>query len=752
MPCAGMGVPVIYRASCTYATPTQNPNGTWRLVSTGVTTGPVGSFRIEIGAVWDFTGDIPVVDTAGIDITTINGVRTQIQWMTFTEPYGEMDAAIALPRVALFDAPAWLQPGANIDIYRVLPPTEALLLGVYEVPHWHGFVANDPLAQDNRSLACMGALFGEITARAHQPVMRSAARDIGTVLGHALAPQDYARPFNRYRFMFESATTGINVRVRGSRGQHVVDHVDEVLALAQDDTSQWTISRAFDVHDIPQARKYYLRRKGIAHDSTPIQANTLTVGGWGVKTSLSRDLLAAPNAVYGEGTTPIDDAGRGGDRWRNAKFPALFPAKPAYPSRVSGPTYPVAAGDEDSDFTADVVTQLQYALRAAAMPDTEITGVFDADTTSGLRELQRQAGITVTGTVADAAGWDAVFATSALVSDIDSGYFRPLSEVTESAQYRYAANGAVLGANDSGPTAYDGRLRIEQTISHGDVSKGDAITWSRRLAQQANDGPVRAGQIVLTSDPVQRSRFLFREGSWARVDGLDGGGTLGMYVASVRQEPDSPGLPVQLTVAAKAWDLLSLAARLDRDRDAATDPARSFFSQRMRKDRPFRDAVGWDRESGAGIIREFSHPGGEWVITRFTAGQVGRILGISARTSDPTEFAVALFAKAVTAAEVAGVVADPLVDVPDYGSPFLDPANDADLNALGFLEVWGSADEPCGYSPGSLARSSPLSGRLVDAASWDFVSFDPPYLWAAWWCVDAATARARLRIAIADEA
>lgn len=741
---------MIRRRSWTYTGPTQRLNGTWSLEPLSCTAGVVGEFHVYIGQVWDCSVDPPVLDTsvtgyAGVDITYVSGVRSLIRSMTWGEPYGEIDAAIDLPRVRVYDAPAWLAEGANVDIYRVVTVDDVEV----EVPHWHGFVASDPVAdaatvQVGVSLRCLGAMFGEIGQRVHQPVMKSASRDVGTILGHALYPADYSRPFNDYRFRFEAATTGIEIRRRGSRGQMVVDHVDEILGLAQDDTSQWTISRAFGVDGFPQARKYYLRRKPTGW-ATAVQASTVTAGGYGIDLSGLRDLTTTPNAVYGEGINPLVD-GKGGDRYRNAKFPADFPTKPAYPDRVAGSTYPVTMGDVDADFMSPVVTQLQYALRMGTYPDVEITGEFDVDTATALIALQTDADVTVTGEVGSDADWDLVFATSAANADIGSGYFRPFSEVAESAQYLYAANGAVMGPNP----VFDGRIRVERMLSHGESRFKDARAFSRRLARQSLGGVPFVGSVRMTSDPQELSRFLLREGGWCRIRGPRNGND-DVYVAAVQQEPESPGSPVTVTCAARAWDLLELRARNERDYEALKSPVAAFAGLRNQTTNPFKSAVGWDKESGAGLIREFDHPGGEWVVVKVRADQQGLIQSARITTrDDPCDHAFAVFGKAITAAGLAAIVADPFADVADYGSPFNDPANDSALQAAGFINAWGQPGSPGGRSPGA-GTDAPVTGDSIDEMNWPFVSWDPPDLWVGFYAVSACTIRGRFKIQFTDE-
>lgn len=764
----GAGASVIPRASWTYDGPTQTVNGTWTLKPVTCTRGVFGTFRVIVGATWDTqVGDDPDAPPAldveaedydpGVDITAVSGVRSLIRSMTWGEPYGEIDATVELPRVREYDAPEWLLEGANIDIYWVVPDDQAVALeldehpvyGGYLLPHWHGFVAAIPVASGpgkgiGTTLRCLGALFGEISHRDHQPVFKSAARDVGQILQMSLYPRDYARPFNDFRFRFTAVETGIEVRRRGSRGQKIVNYVDEVLGMAQDDDGQWTVSRKYDANGFPIARWYYLRRKGGSW-ADAIQATTFTVGGYGIDTSGVRDLTTTANVINGEGVNPLVD-GKGGDRYRNAKYPADFPAQPAYPDRSVGSTYPVTMGDNDGDFTATVISQLQYALRLGSFPDVEITGEFDVDTATALIELQTDAGVTVTGEVGSDAEWDLIFETVVDSADLDA-YFRPFSEVLEAAQYLTAPNGAVLGPNPD----YDRRLRIERMISFGEGIKfKDARVFARRLAQQSLGGVPFVGDIKLTSDPEQMSRYLVHEGGWTRASGLRGN-LADLYVAAVQQEPESPGAPVTITGAERAWDLLDLQTRRGRDYEAQQSPGASFKSLRDSPGDPFANALGWDKESGAGLIPPFHHPGGEWVVVKMRAAQQGLIQAMRVRTrNDPCDHAIVIFGKAVAASEVAAIAPDPFAEVEHYGSPFNDPANEDALQALGIAGMWGQEGSPGGRSPGH-GIDAPITGDSIDEMNWPFVSWNDTDLYVAFYAVSECDIDARFKVQPTDE-
>lgn len=727
-----------------------------------VDSGEWGTFKVVVGATWDVNGTAyPSIGTAVGDDGTDVTAYARVDALQFGEPYSELTGQVTLYSMGsaspfesmTFGSTPW-SPGQHIDVYRVN--------GTATIPYWHGFIASVELSDgpglnDAVSLQCMGALFGEASLRSHQPVLLDNSVDIGTSLGRALdlRPGTYARPFTPWSgFQFTTSTLGINTRRRGSRGQMVIDYVDEMLSIAQEGVNQFTIWRDYDANEDPVPRAYCNAAKYTEYGDNTRWAQQVWAGSYGVDLRLTCDLTAAPNAVYGEGVYGNTGGHLAGSRWRNMKYPGLLPSQPAYPDRVVGSDYPVTEGDTDADFTTDVVTQLQYALRLAGMPDVTITGIFDADTTTALYDLQEDAGETPTGEITSDADWDVVWGgAGSSTGDVVAGYgyARPLSEVVESAYYLYAGNGAVIGDNDTGPTAYDGRIRVEQTISFADgIAKSRARVYARRIATQAIDGPPWFGTITLTSDVLQydgvtaRSRFDIREGGWIRVHNLDGGSGnyRDFYIAGVDVSPEAGA--VTLTVSEKAWDLLDLSTRIERDREARKDPARSFYSLRNRAMRPFRDAVGWDSESGAGIIAKQDVVGSQWNMIRMVGSQSGSIASLRAVMSDDTGYCMAVFGGSVAGTALDALIPAPLGTVAgDYPSHWQHPDNLDQLESWGFVEAWGSNGEAAGYFPGAQSIGAGSAGSATgvteDAGSWTFASLDAPFLWVGVWPDTAGT-------------
>jgi hypothetical protein len=607
-----------------------------------------------------------------------------------------------------------------------------------------------------------GALYGEASVRQHQPLMLDTAYDVGSWAGRALDYALYDRPFSPFtRFTFESDTTGIEVRYRGSRGQSTIDYLDELLALAQDQTNQWTISRAYRSYgtlDAPRPRHYYIRAKSPDYD-TAIQQNVVYMGGYGIAVSLSQDVTEAPNAIYGEGVHPVGTSDLSGSRWRNSVYPMLGGTVPTYPDRISGADYPITTGDTDGLFTTDVLTQLTSQLRLGGYPDVTIGTVFTSTVGSAIVDWKQDIDYANSNAnIGGTAEWAKLFESGTGYTDLSSGWFKPLAWDRAVSKYIYTASGDVAGtAADYDPNI----LRVETTISYGEnVPKKRARINAQRLTFTGTV-PV-TGTITLTSDPEDgpgltgRSRFDIREGGWLYLDNWTGGNTsIQFYIAGVTHSPEA--FTTTLTVSTIPFDLLDLSTRLERNRSAKTDPAKSFYSQRTSTTRPFRSAVGWDAESGAGTVPRFSAAGSAWTVQRFIGAQYGQIGALLVNTAPDAAYCFAVFGGSVSSEFLDALVPAPLGSVTgDYPSHWQHPDNLDALGTAGFIEAWGSLGEAAGYYPGAESigagtAAGSVTGRLEDAGSWSFASYEPPWLWAAIWPRTSVTkVAADLRI-IQDE-
>src|SRR5690606_4143126 len=137
-------------------------------------------------------------------------------------------------------------------------------------------------------------------------------------------------------------------------------------------------------------------REPVLHvkDTTTVSWS-VRAGQRGIHVDLERELL--PNAVFGEGVRPD------GGRWRNAKYPNWRPDDT--PPNPMSPTSSFHGGTRDSDTTSGSGVSDWQAK--AGQP---VTGRYSAADAQACRDLQREAGIQVDGSVGPQT-WAATFGT-----------------------------------------------------------------------------------------------------------------------------------------------------------------------------------------------------------------------------------------------------------------------------------------------------------------------------------------------------
>ncbi len=421
----------------------------------------------------------------------------------------------------------------------------------------------------------------------------------------------------------------------------------------------------------------------------------------GVQCSLSRDLTQDPSVIYGDGT---DDENC---HWRNSKYPNLRQDDaPVFPGRVFS-----AVGTSG----ADILTWSQE------MHDKGYIGspssVYTAAAKAACKKMQKDTGIQVDGAVGPQT-WAATFDTGSNGGDLSGAYFAPLYYDPAVEPYLYTAGGGRNGVNPA--FRPDIRQRVEKFEAFGDrISLGSAVDSATKevLRNQATAG--WAGTITLSADPQQGSRFDIRAGHNIRVRGHRGTDRL-MHISGMSVDWDN--LSVTLTVDDRARDLITLAAVMQRNRDA-TDPVQRTRDY-MRKSRIINDKIAiWDCENGAGIIPKHGTYRGLWNILRIPCAEKGTIVRARFSLDTPARMAACVFDRPVTANELARIGVSPL----DEGFWEAFPEDH------GLIIAWGGSDQAGGFYPGDESDGDPLTGVLQDDASWYYESTQPPYLWVGIW-------------------
>lgn len=621
----------------------------------------------------------------GVDITLYDGIATPIPSWRRAEPFGAQSATIELPQITAFHVtPAWARHGANVAIRLV-----KLAGGIVDL--FNGFVMDVGAREDSGTftLEALGCLFSaDLTLR--PPSFSTAPQDIGTLIPSLLN----AVPGRRYNVM-TSVVTGIQTSVAGGWEDMLTGAVQGMLATALDSSAaQWTVACP-------------VRTPALVKKDTTTIATTIRTGQRGIDIDLNSDASQAPNVIYGEGVAAD------GGRWRNAKYPNWRPDDtPPYPYDPPDTSIKVGTTDAMTD-TGNGVSVWQ---RKVGQP---VTGVFSQADRIVLLRIQRGGGITDDGLLGPQS-WATSFDTGANTGTLDGAFIMPLAFAPEVMPRLYGPDGDDLGPNP----AYDPDvIRVERKVNFGQgVDKATGTASAIRMLARDGD-PGWFGVISFTMDPAEMSRYELREGMNIRI--LDWRGEdITVHVASARYDESV----VTLEVDTNARDYPTLQALMTRDREAI-DPAKTAV-KRLLSGAVSTDRATFDAESPAGRIPKHAVYGGLWDVRRIPAGAFGTFVRSEVTTSSPaSKFACAAFGKPVTAAQMVAEVGNPLTA---SENPWQSDA----LDDMGLLQAWGSPFQPEGYYPKQYSdpngeTSAPVTGRMVDDASWDYASERSPWIWVA---------------------
>lgn len=322
--------------------------------------------------------------------------------------------------------------------------------------------------------------------------------------------------------------------------------------------------------------------------------------------------------------------------------------------------------------------------------------------------------------------------------DSNPPVFVPLAYVSDNMPYTYDGEG-----NPTANPSFDpDRLRVARYENMGaGISKSEGVESA--LAELGRDvNPGWYGEWVLNIDPEEMSRRDLRAGMNIAARHHHGHPTRLFHIARVKVNHQTGA--VAITVDTNARDWITLDGLRKRDREAATDPARRLNPPRRRSRMTPDNTIVFDAENGAGLVPSTALDGGAWNVIRIPASRYGTIVRtIMTTVSVETKFAVGIFSKSITASAVLALVGNPIT-----GSAWdTSEAVADDLSDVGLQMAWGDSTELAGYWPLAGDGTNPITGRLQDDGSWDFVSDEPPYLWLAIYPADDCTLTGRLYLA-----
>lgn len=659
----------------------------------------------------------------GVPITKVRTARTLISRLAWQEPFGEGPGLLLVRGASLWDIGSagfeWLREEANVDIDRVDSD------GAFVEPLWSGIVQRIKPSSTGWELSIEGAFAGPAGQVPHRPKLTEKERDWGRAL--VFACRRAGRGAMRRRTITE-VVFGITTRDRGSRSETLLQYVQRGLSLCQlANGDQWTMARVVDEDTgLTIRRKYGFRLK----DRTTVDI-TVWLGQRGVDcTGLVRDLADVQRLQMAEGVNPD------GGRWRNTKLPNIL--KETVPPYPGTPLDIGSTGDDVKVWQAEVLSDGHRTGDLEALIDGEF-GALEAD---AAEEIQEAAGLPVTGVV-DEDTWDATWSNGSL--NVGGARFDPIASITEVEPWLYSSNGSVMGVNPEWDRTL---LPLGTFVSYGqDVTKKQGRRSAKADIARAHSGGWR-GQIVFTGDPAEMSRRSIKEGVNIRVMGLPGDPLL--HGAGVTWS--GPGTTVTVDVDQRARDRLTLAELRTRDKAARRDPAKQALAQ-LRRSKQDRDTPGpWDSEGGWGLLPIRDAVEG-WNVYRVAAGKYGSLSRVVLVTEPDVEFAAALFGARVKKSWLRTYFPTPLADhgeATDFR--YWDrPARQDGLRSRRFIEAWGEASNPCGYSPGyktnpesGKATGHAVTGRFDTDTTTDYVLLEEPKMWLAVYVTGDTTVRGQI--------
>lgn len=288
-------------------------------------------------------------------------------------------------------------------------------------------------------------------------------------------------------------------------------------------------------------------------------------------------------------------------------------------------------------------------------------------------------------------------------------FFQPLIEDTATNRFsKDVATGVITGVN---PDWDNTVVRVESYQNFGSYITREEAADSAAVEHDKRQ-PRYVGTITLKTDPFEGSRFDIKAGKNILFRKHRGVAGRSFHISQV--DVDWSSLTVTLTVDESSLDYVTVAAVMERDR-STNDPF-------LRKQRTYRNsraindqkAALWDCESGAGVIPATAITGLVWNTIVIAGGTAGSVINTNISVTVDTPFAIGVFDRPPPAMG---------------GLPTEDDFWDSFDESTGLLIAWGAGADFAGYSPGTQSAGDPLTGLLLDDASWYYKSEQPPWLW-----------------------
>jgi hypothetical protein len=490
------------------------------------------------------------------------------------------------------------------------------------------------------------------------------------------------------------------VQDRGRPGGSKWQRVQDVLSKAiTSDGRQYTLQRV-----APYTYWIVLKPETVTADFT------VTKGAPGIACSFVVDQSNRRDRIYGRGFAPD------GGYWEGRVFPGLeFGIPPTYP--MAGFAN-ISVGTTDADTTSGTgVTDWQRQMREIGYPVT-VDGVMNANDTQWVTKIQRDAGLTVDGSLGPqtfAATWENNS------TDVDlTSYRLPLATLPEVEPLLYSASGAIIGTNPADDPSIVVHGMPEIDFGSG-IKKSKAIPQARIILDRESDPGVQV-RVTMLTDPheASSSRFDIETLDNLEIVGHRGSTTFQLSDVAVSE------LAVTVTGDTKARDHLAVQALLEKNEAARRDVS-SRSGTRDVSSLNKSSVVQYESESKAGFVPRTAINGnsGLWTIRKTFVSQVGVAKVEFTATGPLSELVVGLFNRPIRTSVLESLVGDPLASSDGWYDAVETLQED-----YGLMEVFGTPENPGGYWPRQKG-DGPLTGKLRDSSSSLYDSPFGGFVWVA---------------------
>jgi hypothetical protein len=652
------------------------------------------------------------------DVTFLRGVPVTVDNIRLIDPLLYGSASVTLPQVDLaYDT---IGAGDLAFLYDFAPVRVQLVDADDEVvvpDYYKGFVLRINTDGPSVSLDVAGQAAGSLSLLwVPQPTYRR-KQDVEHICVDLLRDA-------HVRAHEHTGSSGVGIIRRGA---------SDGLTIFNETLSVWAGSTASPITFTPRASDGAYRKT--VKDTATIHG-TIYVDHSLISPSIARDLATENRRVYASGFTAA------GELVTNTKTPGLTQGEvPAFP--LSSGSLVLDMTDADT-LTGAGVTALQEQLALHDFLDVEDAdaGVFDSATAAAVVAFKTDAGLSSLTPAVSESTWNVLWNLAATNYSLDDAREYPMAEDPAVRKWNRTSNGSKIEANP----LYDPHVKpvgefIEvggpwkhreiRDFAHSRLRSEDVWVGTLTLRSGLVRGEHNPGDPFTTADVMDRRELVPNMRLWLPY--FQGGKVF--YVTGVEHGLEE----TQVSVSTKPETTYETWAAISRVREAKSNVAR-MAQGHVRASQVRRDTgPSWDTSSGW-IANKVAVAAG-WNEIEVPAGQAGIVQRVKVELETPDEFALLLTKKRVSlsALNSRDAISTPLTDPRPASRPWFERDAIVDwLETRGYLDAWGTEDQPCGYDPQPKtdergATAAAITGKFVEACGLNYETGAEPVLYLYVW-------------------